>query len=127
MGRRTRPTSRVGRRASSFFSHGDGEAVARDTVNRGRCCRVSILFNSEKKARKRRFWVHPIVSQTLLKGAFVTLYSELREHPRIFFNYFRMSTPTFDELYVKLESKLIHKNVVRLSISATERLCVALR
>ncbi|XP_050293722.1 uncharacterized protein LOC126734230 [Anthonomus grandis grandis] len=38
-----------------------------------------------------------------------------------------MSTTTFDELNVKLEFKLIHKNVVRLSISATERLCVALR
>ena len=84
MGRRTRPTSYVAR----FFSHGDGEAVARDTVNRGRCCRVSILFNSEKKSKKKKTILGTsYVTQTLLKGAFVTLYSELKEYPRFFFYY----------------------------------------
>ena len=85
------------------------------------------LIIKKKGVTNRRFWVHPIVNQRLLRGTFVTLYSELREHPRKFFNYFRMSTTTFDELYVKLEHNLTHLNVIRLSISATERLCVTLR
>lgn len=71
--------------------------------------------------------MHQIVEKRFLKGAFVTMYSELREHPRKFFNYFHMSQTTFDELHSKLENNLKHPNVVRLSISTTERLCVTLR
>lgn len=88
---------------------------------------VAYHYVLKERTKKKRMWVHPIVEQRLLKGAFVTMYSDLREHPRKFFNYFRMSIPTFDELHGKLEDNLKHSNVVRLSISTTERLCVTLR
>jgi hypothetical protein len=46
----------------------------------------------------RRFWVHPLVSSRLLKGAFASLYVDLSNDETTFFNYFRMSKRSFDEL-----------------------------
>jgi hypothetical protein len=59
----------------------------------------------EKKTRNRRVWVHPMLSTRLTMGAFYTLFNDLREDDGKFFNYFRMSPRSFDELY-ELYSKL---------------------
>lgn len=79
------------------------------------------------KKRRRRFSVHPLNIQRELKGAFVTLYADLREDESKFFNYFRISRKTFDELFGKVEG---HFKITRnhsMPISPMERLCVTLR
>jgi len=48
--------------------------------------------------RRKWFWVHPLVSQRLLKGQFHKLYEDLRIHPQKFFGYCRMTCSSFDEL-----------------------------
>jgi hypothetical protein len=81
----------------------------------------------QERKRKRRFSVHPLNFQRDLKGAFITLYTDLREDETKFFNYFRMSSKTFDELFGKMER---HFHITRnhsMPISPMERLCVALR
>ena len=44
----------------------------------------ALLLNRQKKKRQKKYGVHPIVSQRLLRGAFYNLYEELKEHPRNF-------------------------------------------
>nr|CAH7719693.1 unnamed protein product [Callosobruchus chinensis] len=80
-----------------------------------------------RREKQKRLWVHPIVSERLLVGAFVTLYSKLREDEIKFFNYFRMLIKSFDELHHKLENALKLSDTVRVSISSVERLSVCLR
>lgn len=68
-----------------------------------------------------------MIEQRALKGAFVTLYSDLREDDKKFFNYFRMSIRSFDEFLGNIEASLMVSNYGRVSISPIERLCVTLR
>nr|CAH7716774.1 unnamed protein product [Callosobruchus chinensis] len=57
-----------------------------------------------RREKQKRLWLHPIVSERLLVGAFGTLrvYSKLRQDEIKFFNHFRMSIKSFDELHHKL-------------------------
>lgn len=85
-------------------------------------------YHNLYKKSKRKYWVHPLVSARLLKGAFVTLVSDLQEHPLKFFNYFRMSIRSFNELANKLEDTLRSENtVMRLAVNPVEMLAVTLR
>jgi hypothetical protein len=88
------------------------------------------LFAKDKirKTRNRRVWVYPILSTRLTMGAFYTLFNDLREDDKKFFNCFRMSPRSFNELYSKLEDHL-HKmdTNMRRCIPAKERLVVTLR
>nr|CAH7754019.1 unnamed protein product [Callosobruchus chinensis] len=70
-----------------------------------------------RREKQKRLWVHPIVSERLLVGAFVTLYSKLREDEIKF-----SITFSFDELHHKLENALKLSDTVRVSISSVERL-----
>ena len=71
--------------------------------------------------KKRKFWTHPLVSARLLKGAFSTLFEDLKEDPFKFFNYFRMSIRSFNELADKLEDALHRKDtVMRLAVRPVE-------
>lgn len=80
-----------------------------------------------KNRRRRRYHVHPIVAQRTLQGEFTTIYSLLREDEEKFFNYFRMSIKSFDELSAKLQDYLKHVNLFRAPVSPVERLAVTLR
>ncbi|GFG29651.1 hypothetical protein Cfor_10095, partial [Coptotermes formosanus] len=51
-----------------------------------------------KVQRKKRQWVHPILSNGLLNGQFYKLYEDLRNCGGKFFSYFRMSIESFDKL-----------------------------
>ena len=64
---------------------------------------VCALLLRIRAKRRKRFWVHPLVSQRLLKGQFHKLYEDLRMHPMKFFGYFRMTSSTFDELLFTIE------------------------
>ncbi|KAB0803058.1 hypothetical protein PPYR_00028 [Photinus pyralis] len=61
----------------------------------------------ERKRRKRKYWVHPILRDRLTHGQFITLYPKLRQYEPKFFNYFRMSKKSFDELL-----ELIQENIL---------------
>lgn len=86
-----------------------------------------LIIKRKHNKYKKRLWVHPLLAVRHLKGAFVTLYSSLREDERKFFNYFRMSINSFDELHRKLEESLKFSNAIRISVSSVERLSVCLR
>ena len=57
----------------------------------------------------------------------MTLYADLREDEKKFFNYFRMSIQSFDELIGNLASKLERSSLRRIAICSTERLAITLR
>ncbi|KAL4112954.1 hypothetical protein QTP88_016666 [Uroleucon formosanum] len=81
----------------------------------------------KKKRANRRWWVHPINSERLLSGTFYNLYNMLRADNEKFFNYFRMSQSTFDELFNKIKSKIMRQDtVMRSAIPAEEMLAVTL-
>nr|CAH7732352.1 unnamed protein product [Callosobruchus chinensis] len=88
---------------------------------------VIIKRRREHNKYKKRLWVHPLLAARHLKGAFVTLYTSLREDERKFFVYFRMSINSFDELHSKLEESLKISNAIRISVLSVERLLVCLR
>ncbi|KAJ8865551.1 hypothetical protein PR048_033071 [Dryococelus australis] len=68
------------------------------------------------------------VNARLLKDAFGTSFMELREDENKFFNYFRMSVKSFDELVVKLEDGIKSEDTkLRFAITPAEMLPIALR
>lgn len=75
-----------------------------------------------------RYWVHPYIDDRLTRGGFITLFSDLRENPDKFFNYFRMSVQSFDELAYKITDMIKSQDTwMRLSIPPLEMLAVTLR
>ncbi|XP_050545824.1 uncharacterized protein LOC126908041 isoform X2 [Daktulosphaira vitifoliae] len=82
----------------------------------------------KKKRVNRKWWVHPINSERLLNGAFYNLYNLLRADNAKFFNYFRMSPSTFDELFNNIKTNIMRQDtVMRSAIPAEEMLAVTLR
>jgi hypothetical protein len=63
-------------------------------------CVCALLLRIQKGRRKKRHWVHPVVSKRLLIGQFYKLYEDLRNCRGKFLNYFRMSKESFDNLLV---------------------------
>ncbi|XP_045482780.1 putative nuclease HARBI1 [Harmonia axyridis] len=93
-----------------------------------RVAAVYLLWKKKRQQqRRKRLQGNPLISQRLLVGAFVTLFNQLRDDETKFFNYFRMSSRTFDELLAKLHDKLLRCSYRRLPISPAERLMVTLR
>lgn len=89
----------------------------------------ALELRRKKKLRKKKlYWVHPITSQRLVKGQFYKLYSDLRAHPDKFFNYYRMSVNSFDELLNLIRPHITYKDTKwRKAIPPEERLSVTLR
>jgi hypothetical protein len=70
-------------------------------------------------------WVHPVVEGRLSKGAFYTLHEDLWSDVRKFFNYYRMSSASFRELYDSLKCYFCERDTnMRRRILAKERLAV---
>lgn len=91
-------------------------------------CVAIAIVRHRKRRRKRRYWVHPIVSQRLLKGQFHKIYQDLRTYPDKFFDYFRMSMKSYDELIKLIGPRITFKTTnMRKPISPEERLAVTLR
>jgi hypothetical protein len=89
---------------------------------------VCAFLLKTRAKRRKRFWVHPLVSQKLLKGQFHKLYEELCIHAKKFFGYFRMTYSSFDELSSMLGPKITYRNtVMRASVTPEERLAITLR
>ncbi|XP_069615947.1 uncharacterized protein [Ranitomeya imitator] len=84
--------------------------------------------NADPRRRRRRLWVHPLLTQRQSKGHFQRLYSALRAHPDKFYLYTRMSIRTFDMLMEMLRPGLTYQDTwMRKAISAEERLLLTLR
>ncbi|CAI6374003.1 unnamed protein product [Macrosiphum euphorbiae] len=78
--------------------------------------------------KKKKYWVHPITSQRLLKGQFYKLHNELRSYPVKFFNFYRMSVKSFDDLLNLIRPSITYQDSKwRKAIPPEERLSVTLR
>ena len=87
-----------------------------------------IRKKKRKQQRRERLWVHPITSARLTEGAHYLLFKELEKDPTKFFNYFRMSRPTFYELLTYLEDSLQKQNTnMRACIPPQEMVAMTLR
>lgn len=84
------------------------------------------LLNPPRNERK--FWIHPFIADREDSGRFFDFYHKIRTYPEKFFEYYRMSIKSFDELLMKLRGSLT-KQITRFRtpISAEERLTVTLR
>ncbi|PIO27718.1 hypothetical protein AB205_0071170, partial [Aquarana catesbeiana] len=92
---------------------------------------VAALINEKEEANRRsrrhRFWIHPVITQRERRGQFWVLYNDFRAHEDKFFNYTRMSIRSFDELLALLSSHLEQQNTsFRRSIQAVDRLIITL-
>ena len=91
-------------------------------------CLLHLRTRRRLKRREKEFWEHPIVAAMTLEGAYYTLYGWLREDERKFFNYFRMSTSTFDYIVDRLTPHLERQNtMMQESIRQRQMLAVTLR
>ena len=45
----------------------------------------ALLLRTRNVKKRKKFWVHPITSQRLLRGKFYSLYEDLKAHPQKFF------------------------------------------
>ncbi len=87
-----------------------------------------LLYKRQQKKKRRRCWVHKIVSLRSKEGKFATLFAKLRMDEIKFFNYFRMSVESFDELLSYTQGKLTHNNTqMRDAVPAIEKLALTLR
>ncbi|CAH2002712.1 unnamed protein product [Acanthoscelides obtectus] len=53
------------------------------------------------------YLVHPILHDRMTHSMFETLYPKLRQHEKTFFNYFRMSVKSFDDLLLLIGEDLL--------------------
>ena len=87
-----------------------------------------LLYCRPKCRHNRLQWVHPIIKKREEFGAFYTLFCELWDDTNKFFNYFRMSVSSFDELHRRLKESLQrHNSKMRNCIQPVEMLAVAAR
>lgn len=86
------------------------------------------VVNRYLMKKNRRFWVHPLVSARLLKGAFTSLFTDLCNDEDKFFNYFRMSRRSFDELSSRIGDVIRCRDTnMRLAVNPVEMCAVTLR
>lgn len=88
-----------------------------------------LLYRRRKRQRRDRLhWVHPINQRREEVVLFYTLFDDLRNDDRKFFNYFRMSAGSFDELHGKLQNVLQRQNTqFRNCIQPIEMVAMTLR
>jgi len=73
-------------------------------------CVCALLLRIRKDRRKKRHWVHPVVSKRLLNRQFYKLYEDLRNRKGNIFSYFRMSIESSDKLLVLVGPRIISEN-----------------
>lgn len=89
---------------------------------------IAFLLSQPRKKRKRRYWIHPLNTKRLQQSQFYILHNKLRAHPEKFFDYYRMSINSFNELLNLIRKDITKKDThLRLAISTEERLAVTLR
>ncbi|GBM05650.1 hypothetical protein AVEN_202274-1 [Araneus ventricosus] len=97
-------------------------------MNPKRIAAMWLLYRRLRRRRiKRNYWVHPINQKREQIGILHTLLKELQKDENKFFNFFRMTIPSFNELHQRLKTKILRKNSkMRNSITSEERLALTL-
>jgi hypothetical protein len=68
-------------------------------------------YGVEKKKRPQRlYWTHPMISDRFFTGHFYLKHPQLQKYPDKFFNYYRMSKSSFEELVHKLRGTLLREH-----------------
>ena len=84
--------------------------------------------NKKKKLRKRRWWTHPTLSHRLSTGNIHTSFNNHRIYSEKFFQYYRMSLTSFDELFGLICENIVKQDtIMRQSTHPAERLVICLR
>ena len=90
-------------------------------------CVCDLLLGIRKDRRKKRHWVHPVVSKRLLNAQFYKLYEDLRNCKGNIFSYFRTNIESSDKLLVLVGARISYENTrLRLFVPPQERLTVTL-
>jgi hypothetical protein len=87
---------------------------------------VVLWWYLNRRQNKRKHWVHPILRERFSLGPFETLMGELRRDESKFFNYFRMTATTFDDLLGRLDIR-VRDTSFRECICPEQRLAICLR
>ena len=97
-------------------------------MDRKRIIAMWFLHRRRRDQRRDRiYWVHPINQRRDEVGIY-SLFEELRADEKKFFNYFRMSVSSFDELHSRLKDHIQRQNTkMRNPIQPVEMLAVTLR
>jgi len=92
-------------------------------------CAAEATGELEEPVQKhRRYWVHPLHSSKEYDMKFQSFYGNLKKYPEKFFDYYRMSIQSFEELLEKVRLNLTKETThLRNPISPEERLTVTLR
>lgn len=80
--------------------------------------------------RKNRRWnAHPVNKERTKHGEFYHLYQCLKCYPEKFYEYLRMSQPTFKYIFQLIEPRIekVYTNIHKQPVSPEERLVVTLR
>ena len=89
-----------------------------------------LLLLRRRRMRKpeREHWVHPVNQDRPVFGEFHHLYTQLRDYPKRFKGYLRLSVEQFDELLDRVDVYIRKKNTHwRTAVSSEQRLAVTLR
>lgn len=80
------------------------------------------------RQKQRRYWVHPMNNNREHDMRFQLFYANLKKYPEKFFNYYRMSVSSFEELLEKVRPNLTKETThLRNPITPEEKLTVTLR
>lgn len=96
------------------------------------CMKVIVVADSfgylNPPRSEREFWIHPFNLVREPSNRFFTFYGDIRKYPDKFFEYYRMSISSFDELLENLRPHITKKiTKFRRPICAEERLTVTIR
>ena len=88
---------------------------------------LALALNELQNHHVRSMWVHPIYQNRLEHGEYFTLYREYRKYDDKFFGWYRMSVDKFDELFEKVEPRLIRQGCnFREPVCAEEMLVITI-
>jgi hypothetical protein len=97
-------------------------------MDRNSIIALFLLYRRRKRRLKRLHWAHPVIQKREEFGVFETVFDELRDDENKFFNYFRMSDSSFDELHRRLKKSLQRRNSkIRNCIQPVKMVSVAIR
>ena len=89
-------------------------------MNQGKIIALWLIHRRRKwRKRNRLLWVHPINQRREEVGIFHTIFEGLRDAENKFFNYFRMSVASFDELHERLKDVLQRQNTKNEKLHST--------
>lgn len=91
---------------------------------------ILLLRRRRRRKRKhRRIWEDPLsVNRMEESDYFVLFCKRIKNNPKQFRSYLRMSRPTFYELLHLIQTDIRHKDThLRLSVSPEERLVITIR